>query len=97
MKIIPRDTLGYKGYIKLINEDFEYAIESDVAGNFIFKNIVPGNYKIALSNTSKESEYQIPTALNVQVAPGEEEYVDISLKTKDRKIKFKTTNFNLSN
>lgn len=97
MKIISRDTLGYKGYIKLNNEDFEYAVESDVAGNFIFKNIVPGNYKIALSNTSKESEYQIPTALNVQVAPGGEEYVDISLKTKDRKIKFKTTNFNLSN
>ena len=82
------------GYLKLYNEEFTYYIESDKAGNFKFQHIVPGNYKIALIRLKKE-EKLIPAskAISVLVSEGATSVVNITLKVKERKIKFRDNNF----
>ncbi|MFI8379150.1 hypothetical protein [Leeuwenhoekiella sp. NPDC079379] len=95
--ISKKDTIGYKGYVKLSGDDYNYFIETDTKGNFIFKNIVPANYELTLIRFKNENDYYKISDNNITASSGKQEDIQIYLTAKERKIKFNTTNFIISN
>ena len=86
-----------EGYIKLENENFTYYTESNTEGSFKFQNIVPGNYTLNVIRFKNNTEsLKAPKNLTVEVKNGRITEFNISVKGKERKIKFNNNNFNIA-
>lgn len=88
------DTLGFKTYLKLSNEEFSYYVESDINGQFAFQNVVPGSYNLDLVGL-KEDEYEKFKNRRLYITEGETADVFLPLVEKKREIRFSKKNFTL--
>ncbi len=84
-----------EGYLKLENDDFTYTLESNSEGRFKFQNIVPGSYKLTLIRHKGDTFFEMESNTPISVTEGEKITIDVPVKGKDRKIKFKTKNFKI--
>ncbi|MDP5043757.1 MAG: hypothetical protein NWQ06_02120, partial [Leeuwenhoekiella sp.] len=95
--ISKKDTIGYKGYVKLSGADYNYFIETDASGSFTFKNIVPATYTLTLIRFKEQNDYEKMSDYKITASSGKQEDIQIYLTAKEQKIKFNTTNFIISN
>ncbi|WP_028374761.1 hypothetical protein [Leeuwenhoekiella sp. MAR_2009_132] len=95
--ISKKDTIGYKGYVKLSGADYNYFIETDASGSFTFKNIVPATYTLTLIRFKEENDYEKMSDYKITASSGKQEDIHVYLTAKEQKIKFNTTNFIISN
>ncbi|NLP59190.1 SpaA isopeptide-forming pilin-related protein [Lutibacter sp. B1] len=83
-----------QGYIKLENDNFTYYTESNSKGEFQFKKIVPGTYKLTLIRLRENNKlFDIENNVQVIAKAGEKSDVKVNVKIKTRKIKFNNKNF----
>lgn len=84
-------------YIKLENEAFIYYTEANENGAFRFQNIVPGDYTFTLIRfKSNVQPFSVIKHTNVTIEEALNTELEIAVKGKERKIKFKDTNFKIA-
>ena len=86
-----------EAYVKIESDDFTYYTETTIDGKFQFVNIVPGNYSFEVIRfKNNKSQFVILNDVDVMVEEGNETRLNIPVKGKERKIKFKNSNFNVA-
>lgn len=84
-------------YLKLQNDTHTYHIESDKTGAFAFKRIVPGSYKLSVVRMKKGKELE-PVIQEIAIDTNENNNPLIfRMKTLERKITIKKSNFKIYN
>ncbi|AOW20490.1 outer membrane protein transport protein [Urechidicola croceus] len=83
-----------KGYLKIENKDFTYYTESNRKGEFKFKSIIPGSYKLTLIRLRDNNKlFKIDNNVQVNPKEGQINNAIINVKLKTREIKFNNKNF----
>ncbi|HKI90249.1 MAG TPA: carboxypeptidase regulatory-like domain-containing protein, partial [Draconibacterium sp.] len=83
--------------VELKNDFEQFRITTDKAGTYSFPMVRPGKWIFKIYTTSVPSGYEIsPSVYNVELKPGEEKNINPVLKSKKRKIIFKSQNMTLS-
>ena len=83
--------------IELKNDFEQFRITTDNAGNYSFPMVRPGKWVFKIYTSSLPSGYEVsPTVYNLELKPGEDKKVNPVLKSKKRKIIFKSQTTTLS-
>ena len=83
--------------VELKNDFEQFRITTDKAGNYSFPLVRPGKWIFRIYASSLPSGYEIsPVIYNIELKPGEDKHVNPVLKSKKRKIIFKSQNMTLS-
>lgn len=85
-----------QGYIKIHNKDFTYYTSINKNGEFNFREIVPGDYKLTiLSFSSGNVQFKYDNNIQILLKKGEITTKKIEIQLKKRKIKFNNKNFKI--
>ncbi|RIH64045.1 carboxypeptidase regulatory-like domain-containing protein [Mariniphaga sediminis] len=79
--------------VELKSEREQFRITSDKEGNFVFPLVRPGEWTFRVYTNSLPEGYEVEDPIRIiQLEPGREENVSVKMKSKKRKIIFKSQN-----